>query len=95
MSNIVKFPGQEDQPKGSELLREMADFLEGFEKEGMDAEVAAVALVDGLPAPVIGKNCVTGNDGAITMFNVGATALTMLYLGMVEGGEDNDGGTVH
>ena len=94
MSNIVKFPGQEEQPKGSELLRQMADFIESFEKEGMAAEVAAVALVDGLPSPVIGKNCVTGNDGAIAMFNVGATALTMLYLGMVEGGEDDEG-TIH
>lgn len=95
MSNVVKFPGQEDQPKGSDLLETMAEYLKQFEAEGMSAEVAVVALVDGLPAPVIGKNCVTGNDGAIAMFNVGATALTMLYLGMVEGGEDDDGGTIH
>lgn len=95
MSNVIKFPGQEDQPKGSELLQTMAQFIEQFEDKGMNAEVAVVALVDGLPAPVVGKNCVTGNDGAIAMFNVGATALTMLYLGMIEGGEDDGDDTIH
>lgn len=95
MTNIVKFPGQEEQPKGSELLRQMADLIEHMEEQGMEAEVAAVALVDGVPAPIIAKNCVTGNDGAMALFNVGVTSLAMMYLGLAESGEYEDDPTVH
>ena len=94
MTNIVKFPGQEEQPKGSELLRQMADLLESMEEQGREAEVAAISLVDGIPAPIIAKNCVTGNDGAIALFSVGVTSLTMMYLGLAETGDDDDT-TIH
>ena len=95
MTNVVKFPGQEDQPKGSELLRQMADMLEQFEEQGMEAEVAAISLVDGLPAPIVAKNCVTGNDGAMALFNVGVTSLAMMYLGLAETGDYDDDTTIH
>jgi hypothetical protein len=78
---VIEFPGgkQDDRTPASQALREFADLLEQFEVEGVDVEVAGVALVPDLGVALCG-NSATGNDGLNTMLDLGKTAIVMKYM---------------
>ena len=53
--------------------------LEEFESQGVEIEVAGVALVPEIGVALCG-NSETGNDGMMTMLEIGKTAIIMQYL---------------
>jgi len=79
--SVIEFPGgkQDERVPASQALREFADLLEQFEVEGIDVEVAGVAMVPDLGVALCG-NSETGNDGLNTMLDLGKTAIIMKYL---------------
>ena len=79
--SVIEFPGgkQDDRVPASQALREFADLIEQFEMEGMDVEVAGVAMIPDLGVALCG-NSETGNDGLNTMLDLGKTAIIMQYL---------------
>lgn len=79
--SVIEFPGgkQDERVPASQALREFADLLEQFEVEGIDVEVAGVAMVPDLGVALCG-NSETGNDGLNTMLDLGKTAIIMQYL---------------
>jgi hypothetical protein len=79
--SVLEFPGgkKDDKVPASEALRQFADLLEEFEREGADVEVAGVALVPDVGVALCG-NSETGNDGLNTMLDLGKTAIIMQYL---------------
>lgn len=80
--SVIEFPGgkqEEEQKSASEVLREFADVLEGMEAEFGFVEVAGVALVPEIGVALAG-NSGTGNDGMMTMLEIGKTAIVMQYL---------------
>jgi len=79
--SVIEFPGgkQDERVPASQALREFADMLEQFEVEGIDVEVAGVAMVPDLGVALCG-NSETGNDGLNTMLDLGKTAIIMKYL---------------
>ena len=81
MSNVFDFPGKDDEPKvpASQALREFADLLEEMEISYGDIEVAGVALIPEIGVALCG-NSETGNDGMMTMLEIGKTAIVMQYL---------------
>lgn len=87
MSNVFEFPtDRPDQVKSYEALRKFADILEELETTYGSVEVAAVALVPEIGVALCG-NSETGNDGLMTMLEIGKTAIVMEYL---NGTEDTD-----
>ena len=79
--SVIEFPGgkQDDRIPASQALREFADLIEQFEAEGVDVEVAGVAMIPDLGVALCG-NSETGNDGLNTMLDLGKTAIIMQYL---------------
>ena len=78
--SVIEFPGGKPQRvPASTALRKFADSLEQFEVEGVDIEVAGVALVPEVGVALCG-NSETGNDGMNTMLDLGKTAIIMQYL---------------
>ena len=79
--SVIEFPGgkQDDRVPASQALREFADLIEQFEMEGVDVEVAGVAMIPDLGVALCG-NSETGNDGLNTMLDLGKTAIIMQYL---------------
>lgn len=79
--SIVEFPGgkKEDMRPASEALREFADLLEEMEISYGEIEVACTALIPEIGVALCG-NSQTGNDGMMTMFEIGKTAIVMQYL---------------
>ena len=79
--SVIEFPGgkQDDRVTASQALREFADLIEQFEMEGVDVEVAGVAMIPDLGVALCG-NSETGNDGLNTMLDLGKTAIIMQYL---------------
>lgn len=91
MSNVFDFPAKrDDKVPASQALREFADLLEQMEEAYGDIEVAGVALVPEIGVALCG-NSETGNDGLMTMLEIGKTAIVMQYL---NGDEDYDT-TIH
>ena len=92
MSNVFDFPAKpEGKVPASEALRQFADLLEEMEEAYGDIEVAGVALVPEIGVALCG-NSETGNDGLMTMLEIGKTAIVMQYL---NGDEYDDPTTVH
>ena len=92
--SVVSFPGgkQDDKPKpASQALREFADLLEEMEFTYGDIEVAGVALIPEIGVALCG-NSQTGNDGMMTMLEIGKTAIVMQYL---NGDEDYEPPVIH
>ena len=78
--SVIEFPGgKPERIPASTALRQFADTLEQFEVEGVDIEVAGVALVPDIGVALCG-NSETGNDGMNTMLDLGKTAIIMQYL---------------
>ena len=78
--SVIEFPGgKQERTSASEALRKFADLLEEFEINGVDVEVAGVALVPDIGVALCG-NSETGNDGLNTMLDLGKTAIIMQYL---------------
>ena len=92
MSNVFDFPSKsEDKVSASQALREFADLMEEMEISYGDIEVAGVALIPEIGVALCG-NSETGNDGLMTMLEIGKTAIVMQYL---NGDEYDDPTTVH
>ena len=90
--SVIEFPGgKQERTSASEALRKFADLLEEFEINGVDVEVAGVALVPDIGVALCG-NSETGNDGLNTMLDLGKTAIIMQYLNEEYEDEDN---TIH
>ena len=79
MSNVFEFPAKKDRTPAYEALRQFADLLEEMESAYGDIEVAAVALVPEVGVALAG-NSETGNDGMMTMLEIGKTSIVMQYL---------------
>jgi len=79
--SVIAFPGGkgDDRVPAAEALRQFADILEQFEADGIEIEVAGVALVPDVGVALCG-NSATGNDGINTMLDLGKTAIIMQYL---------------
>ena len=91
--SVIDFPGGKQDEKrvpASEALRQFADVLEEMEKSYGDIEVAGVALVPEIGVALCG-NSETGNDGMMTMLEIGKTAIVMQYLN----GDEYDEPTYH
>jgi hypothetical protein len=86
-----KEEAKEERVKPHDALRQFADMLEVLEEQYGEIEVVAVGLVPTLGVTLCG-NSLTGNDGMMTMLEIGKTAIVMEYL---EGQEDEDDDTVH
>jgi hypothetical protein len=92
MSNVFSIKGgKEDKVKASEALRAFADLMEEMEISYGDIEVAGVALVPEIGLAYCG-NSQTGNDGMLTMFEIGKTGLVLQYM---NGEEEETDGTIH
>ena len=90
--SVVEFPGgKKDESKpASEALREFADLLEEMEISYGTIEVAGVALIPEIGVALCG-NSETGNDGMMTMLEIGKTAIVMQYIN----GEEYDDPVIH
>lgn len=89
--SVVEFPGgRKDNKTAPEALREFADLLEEMEAAYGTIEVAGVALVPEIGVALCG-NSETGNDGMMTMLEIGKTAIVMQYIN----GEEYDDPVVH
>ena len=90
--SIVEFPGgkKEESKSASEALREFADLMEEMEATYGHIEVAGAALIPEIGVALCG-NSETGNDGMMTMFEIGKTALVMQYIN----GDEYDDPVVH
>ena len=89
--SVVEFPGgKKGNVPASKALREFADLLEQMEAEYGEIEVAGVALVPEIGVALCG-NSETGNDGMMTMLEIGKTAIVMQYLN----GDDYEAPVVH
>mgnify|MGYP007114542473 CR=1 FL=1 len=82
---------KEERVKPGDALRQFADMLEALEEQYGEVEIVAVGLVPTIGVTLCG-NSLTGNDGMMTMLEIGKTAIVMEYL---EGQEDEDDDTVH
>ena len=80
---------EEERTTSYDALRQFADLLEELENQYGDVEIVAVGLVPELGVTLCG-NSETGNDGMMTMLEIGKTAIVMQYL---EGVEEDE--TVH
>ena len=90
--SVVSFPGgKKDAIPASQALREFADLLEQMEEAYGTVEVAGVALIPELGTALCG-NSETGNDGMMTMFEIGKTAIVMQYL---NGDYEDEPDTIH
>ena len=86
MSNIFELKsGKPERVKSYEALRKFADLLEEMEEAYGDVEVAGVALIPEIGVALCG-NSETGNDGLMTMLEIGKTAIVMQYIN----GEEED-----
>jgi hypothetical protein len=84
MSNIFELKaGKPERVKSYEALRKFADLLEEMEELYGDVEVAGVALIPEIGVALCG-NSETGNDGLMTMLEIGKTAIVMQYIGEEE-----------
>ena len=81
---------KEERVKPHDALRRFADMIEVLEEQYGEIEIVAVGLVPELGVTLCG-NSETGNDGMMTMLEIGKTAIVMQYL---EGVEDDDE-TIH
>ena len=89
--SVVEFPGgRKENKSASEALREFADLLEEMEISYGQIEVAGVALIPEIGVALCG-NSETGNDGMMTMLEIGKTAIVMQYIN----GEDYDEPVIH
>ena len=89
--SVVEFPGgKREEKSASEALREFADLLEEMEITYGSIEVAGVALIPEIGVALCG-NSETGNDGMMTMLEIGKTAIVMQYIN----GEDYDDPVYH
>ena len=80
MSNVFDFPAKgTERAKASDALRDFADLLEEMEATYGDIEVAGCALIPEIGVALCG-NSETGNDGMMTMLEIGKTAIVMQYL---------------
>lgn len=87
MSNIIELKaGKAERVKSHEALRKFADLLEEMEETYGDVEVAAVALIPEIGVALCG-NSETGNDGLMTMMEIGKTAIVMQF---INGEEDTE-----
>ena len=91
MSNVFEFPTKRDKVPAYEVLRQFADLLEEMESAYGDIEVAAVALVPEVGVALAG-NSETGNDGMMTMLEIGKTSIVMQYL---NGDYEDEPDTLH
>lgn len=91
--SIIEFPGgkrDDERVPASEALRQFADVIEEMEQVYGDVEVAGVALIPEIGVALCG-NSETGNDGMMTMLEIGKTAIVMQYLN----GDEYDDPTIH
>ena len=85
-----KVEEKEERVKPHDALRQFADMLEVLEEQYGEIEIVAVGLVPTIGVTLCG-NSLTGNDGMMTMLEIGKTAIVMEYL---EGQEDDDEPTI-
>lgn len=84
MSNIFELKsGKPERVTSYDALRKFADILEEMEETYGEVEIAAVALIPEIGAALCG-NSATGNDGLMTMLEIGKTAIVMQYIGEEE-----------
>lgn len=87
--NVFSITGgkkKDERTKPHDALRQFADFLEAMEEQYGEVEIVAVGLVPEIGVTLCG-NSLTGNDGMLTMLEIGKTAIVMQYL---EGQEEDD-----
>jgi len=79
--SVIEFPGgrKDENKPASEALREFADLLEEMELSYGTIEVAGVALIPEIGVALCG-NSETGNDGMMSMLEIGKTAIVMSYI---------------
>ena len=88
--NVFQFPDRSAKNTPAwEALRQFADLLEQMADDTV--EVAACALVPDVGVALCG-NSETGNDGMLTMFEIGKTSIVMQYL---NGEFEDDDHTIH
>ena len=83
---------KEERVKPHDALRQFADMVEVLEEQYGEIEIVAVGLVPELGVTLCG-NSETGNDGMMTMLEIGKTAIVMQYLEGVD--EEEDDGIIH
>tara|TARA_R110001599_G_scaffold130200_1_gene305251 strand:+ start:78 stop:365 length:288 start_codon:yes stop_codon:yes gene_type:complete len=88
--NVFSIAGgkkEEERVKPHDALRQFADLLEVMEEQYGEVEIVAVGLVPEIGVTLCG-NSLTGNDGMMTMLEIGKTAIVMQYLEGQEEGDD-------
>ena len=85
-------PVKDDRGPADDALSQFAELMGQMEAEYGEVEVVAVALIPEIGVALCG-NSETGNDGMMTMLEIGKTAIVMEYLNGVDGGDFDE--TVH
>ena len=85
-------PLKEERVPAYDALSQFADLMSQMEMEYGEVEVVAVALIPEIGVALCG-NSETGNDGMMTMLEIGKTAIVMEYINGVDGSEED--GTIH
>lgn len=85
-------PIKDDRVPADDALSQFAELMGQMEAEYGEVEVVAVALIPEIGVALCG-NSETGNDGMMTMLEIGKTAIVMEYLNGVDGSDEDE--TIH
>jgi len=85
-------PVKDDRVPADDALSQFAELMGQMEAEYGEVEVVAVALIPEIGVALCG-NSETGNDGMMTMLEIGKTAIVMEYLIGVDGSDEDE--TIH
>jgi hypothetical protein len=85
-------PVKDDRVPADDALGQFAELMGQMEAEYGEVEVVAVALIPEIGVALCG-NSETGNDGMMTMLEIGKTAIVMEYLNGVDGSDEDE--TIH
>jgi hypothetical protein len=85
-------PVKDDRVPADDALSQFAELMGQMEAEYGEVEVVAVALIPEIGVALCG-NSETGNDGMMTMLEIGKTAIVMEYLNGVDGSDEDE--TIH
>lgn len=95
-NNVYKLrpvpPIKDDRVPADDALGQFAELMGQMEAEYGEVEVVAVALIPEIGVALCG-NSETGNDGMMTMLEIGKTAIVMEYLNGVDGSDEDE--TIH
>ena len=82
-------PVKDERVPADDALTQFAELMGQMEAEYGEVEVVAVALIPEIGVALCG-NSETGNDGMMTMLEIGKTAIVMEYLNGVDGSDEDD-----